>query len=127
MPKALRCHAYGEPESLKYEEVPRPQLTPGQVLISVKAAAVNFPDTLIIQGKYQFKPDFPFSPGAEISGVVAGVGQEVRSLFIGDRVFAQMPAPYGGFCEEVALEAEWVFRLPEGMDFEVGAAFGAAY
>lgn len=127
MPKALVCHAYGDPESLVYEDVPRPKLGSKQVLVSVKAAGVNFPDTLIIQGKYQFKPDFPFSPGAEVSGVVLAVGAGVSSFAVGDAVFAQMPLPYGGFREEVALDADTVFKLPECMGFDVAAAFGAAY
>jgi len=127
MPKALRCHAFGGPETLMYEEIPALKPGAGQVLVSVKAAAVNFPDTLIIQGKYQYKPDFPFCPGAEISGVVAEVGAGVNSWSVGDAVFGQMPLPYGGFREEVVLEAESIFKLPGGMGFDVAAAFGAAY
>ena len=127
MPKALICRAWGPPETLTIEDIPSPVAGPGQVVVSVRAAALNFPDTLIIQGKYQFKPSPPFSPGAEISGVIKQTGPGVGNLRAGDAVFAQMPSPYGGFAEEVLLDAGAIMPLVPGMDFVAAAAFGAAY
>lgn len=123
--KALLCKQYGLPESLVLEEVPTPSISKKQVLISVKACGVNFPDTLIIQGKYQFKPAFPFSPGGELAGVVKAVGEEVSHLNIGDSVFA-MPG-WGGFAEEIAVDANRVFRMPTGMNYSVAASFMYTY
>src|SRR5580700_6945870 len=84
--KAVVCRAFGPPESLTLEEVPDPQPTEGQVLIDVYAAGLNFPDVLQIAGKYQFQPPFPFTPGAEVAGVVAEVGASVVGVKKGDRV-----------------------------------------
>ena len=86
--KAVLCKQYGPPESLALEELPSPQAGPGEVVVSVKAASVNFPDVLIIQNKYQFKPPLPFSPGSELAGVVKEVGPGVRGWKAGDRVIA---------------------------------------
>ena len=86
--KALLCKQYGLPESLVVEEIAPLHPEKDQVVISVKACGVNFPDTLIIQGKYQFKPPFPFSPGGEVAGVVKEIGADVKHLQVGDNVFA---------------------------------------
>ena len=123
--KAVICKAYGPPESLVVEEIE--PLTPrqGQVVISVKACGVNFPDTLIIQGLYQFKPPLPFSPGAEVAGVVKAVGAGVEHVALGDRVISI--APYGGFAEEVIAEAAAVIPMPDEMDFDIAASFAMTY
>lgn len=123
--KALLCKQYGPPNSLVVEEVAPLRPEKGQVIISVKACGVNFPDTLIIQGKYQFKPDFPFSPGGEVAGVVKEVGEGVTHLSVGDDVFA-MPG-WGGFAEELAVNAHRAFRMPTGMDYNVAASLMYTY
>jgi NADPH2:quinone reductase len=123
--KAVLCKAYGPPESLVVEEVELPPPGPGEVVISVKAASVNFPDVLIIQNKYQFKPSLPFSPGSEVSGVVKSVGDGVTHLKPGAAVMAF--TTYGGFAEEVKTEARRVLPLPAGMSFAQAAAFGLTY
>jgi len=127
MARALLCKAFGPPDALVFEDVAPRQAGAGQVVVAVKAAAVNFPDTLIIQGKYQFRPEPPFSPGAEVAGVVQSVGDGVSSAKVGDPVLAQMPLPYGGFAEEVVLDEGALIPLPDGMNFTLAAAFGATY
>ena len=123
--KAVLCKQYGLPSTLVVEEVPSPVPAAGQVLIDVHAAGVNFPDTLIIQGKYQFKPELPFSPGAEVAGVVKALGEGVTGLSVGERVIAA--TTWGGYAQQVLAQAERVIRMPEGMDFETAAAFLIAY
>jgi NADPH2:quinone reductase len=123
--KAVLCTAYGPPESLVFEEVPSPEAGPGDVVISVKAASVNFPDVLIIENKYQVKPPLPFSPGSELAGVVKAVGDSVTAFKPGDRVMAI--TGYGAFAEEVKTEARRVIAIPSGMDFTTAAAFGLTY
>ena len=123
--KAVVCHAYGPPERLTVEELA--PLTPGrgQVVLSVKACGVNFPDTLIIQGLYQFKPSPPFSPGAEVAGVVKAVGAGVDHLKPGDRVISV--AAYGGFAEEVVADATAVILMPDSIAFDVASSFVMTY
>ena len=123
--KAVLCKAYGPPESLVVEEVPSPTPGPGEVVIAVKAASVNFPDVLIIQNKYQFKPPLPFSPGSEVAGLVAAVGDGVTAFKRGDPVLAI--TTYGAFAEEVKTEARRLLPIPPGMDFATAAAFGLTY
>jgi len=123
--KAVVCKQYGPPESLVYEELPSPKPGAGEVVISVKAASVNFPDVLIIQNKYQFKPPLPFSPGSELAGVVKEVGSGVTAFRPGDRVMAF--TTYGAFAEEAKTEAARLLPLPEKMDFVTGAAFVLTY
>lgn len=126
---ALQSVSPGGPEALQLREVPEPVPGEGEVLVRVVACALNFPDSLIIVDKYQYKPARPFAPGAEIAGVVEAAGPGVLALRAGDRVFA-MPG-WGGLCEKIVLKASQCFRLPEGVPFEHGAAlimtYGTAY
>ena len=123
--KAVVCKQYGPPETLVVEELPSPRAGPGEAVVSVKAASVNFPDVLIIQNKYQFKPPLPFSPGSELAGVVKEVGAGVSSVRPGDKVMAF--TTYGAFAEEVKTEAARLLPIPEGMDFKSAAAFVLTY
>jgi NADPH:quinone reductase len=123
--KAVLCRQHGLPETLTLEDVPSLVPGPQQVVIAVHAAGVNFPDTLIIQGKYQFKPELPFSPGGEVAGVIKHVGAEVEGLRVGDRVLA--PLGWGGFAEEAIAEAWRVLPIPGDMDFETASAFVLTY
>jgi NADPH:quinone reductase len=123
--KAVLCKKFGLPESLVVEDIPSPKIKNDYVIVSVKACGVNFPDTLIIQGKYQYQPDFPFSPGAEIAGVVKEVGISVSDIAVGDRVFAFIRS--GGFSEEVLVPADKIFQMPENMDFKTASALIMTY
>ncbi len=123
--KAVLCKAYGPPESLVVEDVASPTAGPGEVVVSVKAASVNFPDVLIIQNKYQVKPPLPFSPGSEVAGVVKAIGDGVTGVKAGDRVMAF--TTFGAFAEEVKTDARRLTPLPDGMDFNTAAAFGLTY
>jgi NADPH2:quinone reductase len=123
--KAILCKQFGPPETLVFEELPSPRPGPGEVVVSVKAASVNFPDVLIIQNKYQFKPPLPFSPGSELAGVVKEVGEGVQAFRPGDKVIAF--TTYGAFAEEVKTDAARLLPLPGGMDFPSGAAFLLTY
>ena len=123
--KAMLCKAFGPAETLVLEEVASPEATKTEVLLEVHAAGVNFPDTLIIEGKYQFKPPFPFSPGGEAAGVVKAVGEKVGHLKVGDRVMAL--TGWGSFAEEVAVPGYNVMPIPANMDFPIAAAFGMTY
>jgi NADPH2:quinone reductase len=123
--KAVVCKQFGPPDSLVVEELPSPRAGPGEVVLSVKAASVNFPDVLIIQNKYQFKPPLPFSPGSELAGVVKETGAGVEGFKPGDKVIAF--TTYGAFAEEVKTEAARLLPLPQGMDFATGAAFLLTY
>ena len=123
--KALLCKQFGPPETLVLEDVPSPKPGAGEVVVSIKAASVNFPDVLIIQNKYQFKPPLPFSPGSELSGVVKEVGAGVTNVKPGDKVIAF--TTFGAFAEEVKTEAARLLPLPEGMSYEAGASFILTY
>ena len=123
--KALLCKEFGPAEKLVLEDVAPIEAGEGQVVIAIKACSVNFPDTLIIEGKYQFKPDLPFTPGTDVSGIVKKVGQGVTNASIGDRVLA-LPS-WGGFAEEVAVDAEHLIPLPQNVDFIPAAASGLTY
>lgn len=122
---AVLCKELGPPESLVVEEVPSPEVGAKQVLIKVGACGVNFPDTLIIQGKYQIKPELPFSPGGEIAGEIAQIGSDVTDVKVGDRVIAM--CGYGGFAEEIAIDADRVFSIPDAMDFVTASGFILTY
>jgi len=123
--KAVLCKKFCLPESLVVEDIPSPKIKNKYVIVSVKACGVNFPDTLIIQGKYQYQPDFPFSPGAEIAGVVKEVGMGVSDIAVGDRVFAFIRS--GGFSEEVSVPADKIFHMPENMGFKTASALIMTY
>jgi len=123
--KAILCRQFGPPESLVFEDLPSPAAGPGEVVVSVKAASVNFPDVLIIQNKYQFKPPLPFSPGSEMAGVVKEIGAGGTNARPGDKVIAF--TTYGAFAEEVKLEAARIVPMPQGMAFESAAAFLLTY
>jgi NADPH2:quinone reductase len=123
--RAVLCKAFGPPESLVLEEVDDPTPGDGQVVVDVEACAVNFPDVLIIQDKYQFKPPLPFSPGAEVAGRVSAVGTGVTTLAVGDHVFAS--TGWGGLAEKIAVPAAGCVPMPDGMDSEHASAFLYAY
>ena len=123
--KAVLCKEYGPPEKLSVEDVAALKPGKGQVVVTVKACGVNFPDALIIQGKYQMKPPFPFSPGSEIAGIVKEVGEGVNGVKPGDRVIAF--TFYGGYAEEVLAEAGQLMPMPPGLDFTTASAFVLTY
>ncbi|HEX8611319.1 MAG TPA: NADPH:quinone oxidoreductase family protein [Telluria sp.] len=123
--KAVVCKAWGLPDSLVVEQVAAPVAGAGQVLVEVKAAGVNFPDVLIIQGKYQFKPELPFTPGSELSGVVAALGEGVTNVKVGDRVIAF--SAQGAFAQQIVVPAQAVMPMPPGMDFDTAAAITLTY
>lgn len=123
--KAVLCKEWGPPESLVLEDIPAREPGPGQVRIKVRAASVNFPDVLIIQNKYQFKPERPFSPGSEAAGDVISVGPGVTQVKPGDRVLAS--TGHGSFAEEVIAAAEKVVVLPPGLGYDVASAFMLTY
>jgi NADPH2:quinone reductase len=123
--KALLSKAVGGPETLVLEDVPEPVAKPGQAVVEVKAIGVNFPDVLIIEDKYQFKPERPFSPGGEIAGVVKSVGEGVTHVKPGDRVLGN--TGWGGMAEKLALEAARLVKIPDSMPFDEAAAFIMTY
>ncbi|MCQ9390794.1 NADPH:quinone oxidoreductase family protein [Pseudomonas viridiflava] len=123
--KALLCKAFGPASTLVLEDIPAPDIKKNEILLDVHAAGVNFPDTLIIEGKYQFKPPFPFSPGGEAAGVISTVGEKVTHLKPGDRVMAL--TGWGSFAEQVAVPNYNVLPIPESMDFTIAAAFSMTY
>ena len=123
--RAVLCTQYGEPESLVVADVPAPVVDAGQVKITVRAAGVNFPDVLLVQGLYQLKPPLPFSPGLEVAGEICEVGAGVDSARLGERVMAILP--YGGFAEEVVVPANAPLPLNDSLPAEVGAGFALVY
>lgn len=123
--KAIVCHSYGSPSNLTYTDIADPVPAANEVLINVHACGVNFPDTLIIQGLYQFKPKMPFSPGSDIAGVVESVGEKVKGFKVGDEVVAM--ARWGGFAEKAVVDARTVFPKPPGMNMVNAASFLMAY
>src|SRR5262245_32229754 len=123
--KAIRAHEWCGPRDLRVDEIDRPQAGEGQILVRVNAAGLNFPDLLIISGKYQFKPPFPFSPGFEIAGTVASLGTGVTDFSEGQRVIAQVPI--GGFAEYAVADASSAHAKRDSMTDEEGAAFPLVY
>jgi NADPH2:quinone reductase len=123
--KAIVCKTFGPPESLTLEEVKSRAPGKSEVRIAVKAAGVNFPDTLIIQGKYQLKAEPPFTPGGEIAGEVVEVGEKIKHVRPGDAVAALVPT--GGYAEEVIAAGDTVIPLPRGMAMNDAAAFPFVY
>jgi NADPH:quinone reductase len=123
--KAILCTRFGGPDDLEFKEIPDPTPGPGDVVVAVKAAALNFFDTLIIAGKYQYKPPFPFSPAAEFSGVVESVGPQVTALRPGDRVLGHIGA--GAARQKVVAKPERLIKLPDGLEFERAAGLTVTY
>lgn len=118
--RAMLCKEYGPPENLVLCELADPIPGPGEVVVVVRACAINFPDVLMIQDKYQFKPPMPFAPGADVAGVVAAIGPGVTGVAIGDRVTAS--AAFGGLAELRAVPANNLAPIPADMDFNAAAA-----
>jgi NADPH2:quinone reductase len=123
--KAILCNKFGTPDTLEYKEIETPSPKNDEILIAVKACSVNFPDTLIIQGKYQFRPEFPFSPGSDVAGFVEKVGENVTHLKVGDEVVGFIP--FGGFAEKAIVKAKDCFPKPKGMSMVNASAFLLAY
>src|SRR3989442_9051887 len=123
--RAVVCRAWGNVDDLKVEEVSVPTPGPGEVLITVKATAVNYADALMTAGRYQTRPELPFSPGLETAGVVSACGVGVTRLKPGDRVMAILA--YGGPAEMVVAPESETFAIPAGMSFEKAGAFSARY
>jgi NADPH2:quinone reductase len=123
--KAALCREFGEPGQLRIEEIDAPQPGANQVLVEVHACGVNFPDVLMIAGKYQSQPPLPFVPGLEFSGDVSAVGSEVRDIVPGQRILAM--ADYGGMAEQAVVDAARCIPIPESMDYEVAAGFAITY
>lgn len=127
--KAILCSVHGLPETLELKEIPNPTPNESEILIDVYNCGVNFPDSLIIQNKYQFKPPLPFSPGGEVAGIIKAVGTKVKHFKVGDRVLAL--CIWGGFAESVVVDASRVFPIPSTMDFITAATtlytYGTSY
>lgn len=123
--RAVSCKELTGPDGLVVEDLTSPEPAVGQVVIGMRAVALNFPDVLLVHGKYQFKPELPFSPGGEIAGVVTRVGEGVEDVAVGDRVLATMP--WGAMREEVVAEAATCIPIPESVSFEAAASFLTAY
>jgi NADPH:quinone reductase len=123
--KAILCTHFGTADELELADIPEPQAGPGEAVVRVKAAALNFFDTLIIAGKYQHKPPFPFSPAAEFSGIVASVGAGVTEIVPGDRVMGHMG--WGAAREAVAIAVRQLAKLPAALDFERAAGLNVIY
>jgi NADPH2:quinone reductase len=123
--KAIVCQAWGLPDSLTVREIPDPQPGAGEVVIDVQAAGVNFPDVLIIQGKYQYKPQLPFTPGSEVAGIIRSVGEGVTAFKAGDQVIAF--TAQGGFGQQLCVPVQALIPMPPNMDFETAAAITLTY
>ncbi len=123
--KAILCTGFGPPDTLRLADIASPAPAPDELAVSVKACALNFFDTLIIAGKYQYRPDPPFSPGAEVAGVVKAVGAGVEGFRPGDRVIGYLG--WGGAREEVAASADKFVKLPAGLDDKVAAGLTVTY
>lgn len=123
--KAILCHRYGTADELELSDLPQPDAGEGEVVVKVAAAALNFFDTLLIAGKYQIKPDFPFSPAAEFAGTVHSVGKDVTTFAPGDRVMSY--AAYGAAREFVVADAARLVRIPDNLDFERAAGLSVTY
>ncbi len=123
--KAIVCKAWGPPESLVLEERPALAAGPGQVVVKVKAASVKFSDTLLIQNKYQTKPELPFIPGGEVTGIITAVGAGVEGWKVGDRVNAQ--TTYGGYADEVVADVARITAIPQGIDFAAATGLSSTY
>ncbi len=123
--KAMLCTTFGPPESLTLTETASPPVGKDQVRVAIHASGVNFPDTLIIQGKYQFKPEMPFAPGHEVAGEITEVGEGVTRFKKGDRVIAMIG--HGGYADEVVANVGNLLKMPDNMSYIDGAAFTMTY
>ena len=123
--KAIVCKEFGPPSTLVYEDVEISELKKNQILVNVHSAGVNFPDTLIIQDKYQVKPPLPFSPGGEIAGTVSQLGETVKGWNVGDEVVGMIG--HGGFREQVIVSPMQIFKKPINMDFTTASCFTLTY
>ena len=123
--KAILCRQFCSPDDLELTDIPEPQAEPGEAVVRIKAAALNFFDTLIIAGKYQHKPPFPFSPAAEFSGIVESVGAGVTDIAPGDRVMGN--TGWGAAREAVAVPANLLVKVPDGLDFDRAAGLTVTY
>ena len=123
--RSLRSHRAGGPDTLSLDDIDAPEPGPGEVRIAVKAAAINYPDLLIIQDLYQMKPPRPFAPGGEVAGVIDALGEGVTHLSAGDRVIA-VPG-FGGLSEQVVVNAGTCIAMPDSVGFEEGAALVLTY
>ena len=123
--KAVRCSSYGPPENLTLEEIEAPSAGENEAVIEVYAASLNFPDGLQIQGKYQFQPPMPFTPGTEVGGIIKEIGPGLEGFEVGDRVMA-VPG-LGGLAEEVLVPAAGLRKIPDSMDFKTAASFAMVY
>ena len=124
--RAVRCHEFGSPDILRLDEFASPTLRSDQARIRVHAAGINFADTLMVAGKYQIKPPFPFTPGLEVGGEVIEVGAAVQNLRPGQRVLAVLRRG-GGYADEATVDAACVVPIPDAMDYITAAAFPVAY
>jgi NADPH2:quinone reductase len=123
--KAVLCKTWGLPDTLVVENLPEVVPGPGQIAIDVQAAGVNFPDVLIIQNKYQFRPELPFTPGSELAGVIRAVGEGVSGFKPGDKVLAFVSQ--GAFAQQIAVPAKMAMPMPPGLDFDTAAAVTLTY
>lgn len=123
--KAVLCKSFGRAEDLSLEEIDEPKIKPGHVIVAVRASAVNFPDVLMIEGKYQSRPDFPFSPGGEFSGIVTEVAEDVADWNVGDEVFGSLG--HGCFAEKILVNARALRAKPGPMSFAVAAGISTTY
>ena len=123
--QAIICNSWGLPDTLILEELPDPVPGPGQVAVEIRAAGVNFPDVLIIQNKYQFKPPLPFIPGSELAGVITAIGDGVADFNVGDRVIAF--TAQGAFAQRIVAPVQALMPMPAAMDFDTAAAITLTY
>ena len=123
--KAIVCKTYGPPENLALEEIDDPVAAENEAVVQVYSASLNFPDGLQIQGKYQFQPPMPFTPGSEVGGIITSVGSDIQDFAVGDRVMAT--PGIGGLAEQVAVKADGLRKIPHSMNFKTAAGFAMIY
>jgi NADPH:quinone reductase len=123
--KAVRCGSFGPPENLTLEDIDAPSAGENEAVVEVYSASLNFPDGLQIQGKYQFQPPMPFTPGSEVGGIIKSIGPGLEGFAVGDRVMAT--PGIGGLAEEVTVKAEGLRKIPDSMDFKTAASFAMVY
>ncbi|RRV10477.1 NADPH:quinone oxidoreductase family protein [Pseudomonas sp. v388] len=123
--RSYRVHEHGEPHTLQIDELPQLKAQPGEIVVDVKAAGINFPDVLVISGKYQLLPPRPFTPGKDFAGVVSAVGEGVEGYAPGDRIMSQIE--WGALAEQAITTPAQSFHMPEGLDFPEAAAMGLVY